>query len=80
MVGTLRHEDVVPMTHLACDPTWIEAFLITLRYHEYAMHRIQTAHHSIAASLSEYGELSLLISKWIDDCPLGKGFLENKIA
>jgi cation channel sperm-associated protein 3 len=55
MVGTLRHEDAVPMSHLACDPTWLETFLITMRYHEYSMYRIQQAHHAIAASLSEYG-------------------------
>ena len=54
MSATLRKEDIVPMTHLACNPVWLESYLISLKYHEYALARIQKGHHGVVSALSEY--------------------------
>ncbi|RKO85513.1 Ion transport protein-domain-containing protein, partial [Blyttiomyces helicus] len=54
MVGTLRHEDLVPMRYLACNLTWIETFLITLQYHENTMFRSQQTRFAIAHAVAEY--------------------------
>ena len=32
MVGKLRHEDIVPMSHIACNLTWLETFAVTLSH------------------------------------------------
>ena len=63
MVGALRHEDVVPMTHLACDPTWLEAFVVSMGYHEFAMYKTQQAQYGIASCLSEYVDRRLASRK-----------------
>lgn len=52
--GTLKKEDIVQMTHLSCDPVWLESYLISLKYHEYALARIQKGHHGVISALSEY--------------------------
>jgi hypothetical protein len=54
MSSTLKNEDIVPMTHLSCNPVWIESYLISLKYHEYALARIQQGHHGVISALSEY--------------------------
>ena len=51
---TLKKEDVVPITHLVCDPIWLESYIISLKYHEYAVARIQKGHHGVVSALSEY--------------------------
>ncbi|KAI8836106.1 hypothetical protein BC829DRAFT_405939 [Chytridium lagenaria] len=54
LVGTLRHEDVVPMTHIACNLTWLETFVVTLTHQENTMYRCQQLHFAIANVLAEY--------------------------
>ncbi|KAI9337118.1 hypothetical protein DFJ73DRAFT_849377, partial [Zopfochytrium polystomum] len=54
MVGQLRHEDVVPMTHIACNMTWLETFAVTLTHQENTMYRCQQIHFGIANVLAEY--------------------------
>ena len=54
MASTLKKEDVVPVTHLFCDPIWLESYLISLKYHEFAIARIQQGHHGVISALSEY--------------------------
>ncbi|KAJ3200164.1 Cation channel sperm-associated protein 3 [Entophlyctis luteolus] len=53
MVGTLRHEDVVPMTHAHCNLTWIETFAVTLTHRENTLYRIQQLQFGIATCLAE---------------------------
>ncbi|KAJ3071654.1 Cation channel sperm-associated protein 3 [Quaeritorhiza haematococci] len=53
LAGTLRHEDVVPMTQLTCNLTWLETFMVTLHYHENTMYRCQQTHFAIANTLAE---------------------------
>ncbi|KAJ3108555.1 Cation channel sperm-associated protein 3 [Phlyctochytrium planicorne] len=58
MVGALRHEDVIPMTHIACNLTWLETFAVTLTHQcfkENTMYRCQQLHFAIANTLAEYG-------------------------
>ncbi|KAI8608875.1 Ion transport protein-domain-containing protein [Chytriomyces sp. MP71] len=54
MVGTLRHEDVVPVTHVHCNATWLETFSVTLTHRENTLYRIQQLHFGIAHCLAEY--------------------------
>ncbi|KAJ3134861.1 Cation channel sperm-associated protein 3, partial [Physocladia obscura] len=54
MVGTLRHEDVVPMTHIHCNLTWLETFAVTLTHRENNLYRIQQLQFGIANCLAEY--------------------------
>ncbi|KAI8801434.1 Ion transport protein-domain-containing protein [Cladochytrium replicatum] len=56
LAGTLRHEDVIPMTHLSCDLTWLETFMVSLHYHENTMYRIQQVEFGIANTLAEIGK------------------------
>ncbi|KAI9183891.1 Cation channel sperm-associated protein 3 [Blastocladiella emersonii ATCC 22665] len=53
LAGTLRHDEVVPMTHLACNLTWFEAFMVTQYHLENSMYRCQQTHFSIANTLTE---------------------------
>ncbi|KAJ3316140.1 Cation channel sperm-associated protein 3 [Blyttiomyces sp. JEL0837] len=57
MVGQLRHEDLVPMTHIACNLTWLETFAVTLTHQENTMYRCQQLHFGIANSLAEFGKV-----------------------
>ncbi|KAJ3214041.1 Cation channel sperm-associated protein 3 [Dinochytrium kinnereticum] len=61
-VGTLRHEDVVPITHVACNLTWLETFAVTLTHQENTMYRCQQLHFGIANTLAEYGKLVSSVS------------------
>ncbi|KAI9351468.1 Ion transport protein-domain-containing protein [Obelidium mucronatum] len=54
MVGTLRHEDVVPMSHINCNLTWLETFSVTLTHRENTLYRIQQLQFGIANCLAEY--------------------------
>ncbi|KAJ3118329.1 Cation channel sperm-associated protein 3 [Phlyctochytrium bullatum] len=53
MVGNLRHEDVVPMTHFTCNLTWLETYAVTLTHQENTMYRCQQLHFGIAQTLAE---------------------------
>lgn len=55
LAGRLRHDDVLPINHLSCDPVWMEAFMTTMNYQEDTMYRIQQFHFGIAQTLSEIG-------------------------
>ncbi|KAG5461306.1 MAG: hypothetical protein BJ554DRAFT_6518 [Olpidium bornovanus] len=39
LAGTLRHDEVLPMTHLACDIVWLETYMVSLHYHENTVYR-----------------------------------------
>ncbi|KAI9140113.1 Ion transport protein-domain-containing protein [Paraphysoderma sedebokerense] len=53
LAGTLRHDEIVPMSHLSCNLTWFETFMVTLHYHENTMYRCQQTHFNIANTVSE---------------------------
>ncbi|KAJ3362317.1 Cation channel sperm-associated protein 3 [Allomyces arbusculus] len=53
LAGTLRHDEVVPMTHMACNLTWLEAFMVTQYHLENSMYRCQQTHFAIANALTE---------------------------
>ena len=55
LAGRLRHDDVLPVNHLSCDPVWLEAFMTTMNYQEDTMYRIQQFQFGIAQTLSEIG-------------------------
>ncbi|KAG4105933.1 hypothetical protein H8356DRAFT_1629880 [Neocallimastix lanati (nom. inval.)] len=59
--GKLRHEDMIPMSYLACSLLWMETYLVTLNYHENTMYRSQQAHFHIANTLCE------LVDRQIND-------------
>ncbi len=56
LAGTLRHEDLVPMTNILTNQTWLETFNISLDHHENALYRIQQCHFALANNLAEYGK------------------------
>ena len=39
LTGTLRHDDVLPVSHMCCDLTWMEIYQSTLHHHEHALYR-----------------------------------------
>lgn len=39
LAGQLHHDDLQQMNHLCGDLTWLETYMMTLNYHENAMHR-----------------------------------------
>ncbi|KAJ3339340.1 Cation channel sperm-associated protein 3 [Gonapodya sp. JEL0774] len=53
LAGTLSHEDIVAQSHLSCNVTWLETYMVTLHYHENTMYRIQQTHFRIANTLAE---------------------------
>lgn len=53
LAGQLRHSDLVPMTHLACQPLWMEYYLATCNFQEQNMYALQQLHFAIANNLSE---------------------------
>ncbi|KAI9224288.1 Ion transport protein-domain-containing protein [Blastocladiella britannica] len=53
LAGTLRHDEIVPMTHLACNLTWFEAFMVTHYHLENSMYRCQQTQFAIANTLTE---------------------------
>jgi hypothetical protein len=55
LAGRLRHDDVLPINHLSCDPVWLEAFMTTMNYQEDTMYRLQQLHFGIAQTLTEIG-------------------------
>ncbi|KAJ3153714.1 hypothetical protein HK101_001719 [Irineochytrium annulatum] len=88
MVGTLRHEDVVPMTHIACNLTWLETFAVTLTHQENTMYRCQQLHFGIANTLAEYGSTAPANWKnvnnwhWVEkNCfPWANDYLKEKLT
>nr|KAJ3421286.1 Cation channel sperm-associated protein 3 [Polyrhizophydium stewartii] len=54
MVGTLRHDEIIPTKHLSLNLTWLETFVVTLHYHENTMFRCQQCHFAMAHALAEY--------------------------
>lgn len=54
LAGTLRNEDVVPMTHLSCNLTWLETYTVSLNYHENTLYRCQQTHFALAHTLAEF--------------------------
>ena len=59
MAGKLRHDDLVPMTTLMCDVTWLETYLVTMFHQENAMYRAQQLHFEVANTLGEMMERRL---------------------
>jgi cation channel sperm-associated protein 3 len=55
LAGKLRHEDVLPMNSLSCDPAWMEAFITSLNYQEATMYRVQQLQFGVANILAEIG-------------------------
>lgn len=55
LAGALRHDEIVPVKHLAMNVFWLETFVVSLHYHENAMFRCQQSHFAVAHSLGKYG-------------------------
>lgn len=53
VAASLRKDDVVSMTTLACNLKWLETFNVSLSYHENTVWRVQQTHFSIAYTLAE---------------------------
>ena len=41
------------MTHLSCQPDWVETYLATMEYQENSLYALQQIHFAIAENLSE---------------------------
>lgn len=59
MAGSLRHDDLVPMTSLICNMTWLEAYLATLSYREVSAYRIQQLQFEMVDCMGELIERRL---------------------
>lgn len=51
----MRHDDIVPMTTLACDVIWLESYMTTLNYHENVMYRTQQIQYALLNTINEMG-------------------------
>ena len=54
LAGQLHHDDMHQMTHLCGDITWLDTYMITLKYHENAMHRWVFLGFPVAAVVVEW--------------------------
>ncbi|KAI8902598.1 Ion transport protein-domain-containing protein [Globomyces pollinis-pini] len=54
LAGALKHDEVIPVKHLAFNILWLETFIVTLYYHENTLFRCQQCHFSMIQSLVEY--------------------------
>eukprot|EP00163_Fabomonas_tropica_P011747 TRINITY_DN2261_c0_g1_i3.p1 TRINITY_DN2261_c0_g1~~TRINITY_DN2261_c0_g1_i3.p1 ORF type:complete len:459 (-),score=76.71 TRINITY_DN2261_c0_g1_i3:28-1404(-) len=64
MVGRLRHDELVPMTHLSTNVTWLETYLVTCSHLQNGMYKTQQLHFEIAntlASLVHRRELQMTV-------------------
>eukprot|EP00741_Cyanophora_paradoxa_P009677 tig00001590_g9375.t1 len=52
-VHAMRHDDIVPMTSLACNPVWMQTLAMTLEHHQASMYRNQGLHFEVARTLGE---------------------------
>ncbi|KAG9393235.1 Cation Channel Sperm Associated 3 CatSper3 [Carpediemonas membranifera] len=59
VVGHLRHEDMVPITELSCDLSWVQSFLHTLELEEMAMFQVQQLQFELSDVLCEMAEQRL---------------------
>eukprot|EP00741_Cyanophora_paradoxa_P023838 tig00021680_g23025.t1 len=53
VVAGLRHDELVPMRSLACNPLWMDAFARASAFQEASIARAQHAHFEIARTLAE---------------------------
>lgn len=53
MAGKLRHEDLVPMSSLMSNLTWLETYLVSLHHQEVSIYKQQQLHFEIANTLAE---------------------------
>ena len=59
LAGKLRHEDLVPMTHLSSHLTWLESYLVSLHHQDATAYRSQQVHFEIANTLADLLEQRL---------------------
>ncbi|KNC47916.1 cation channel sperm-associated protein 3 [Thecamonas trahens ATCC 50062] len=59
MAGSLRHDDLVPMTNLTCNLTWLNTYLATMSYHENTVYRLQQLQYELINVMSELVERRL---------------------
>lgn len=50
---TVRHDDIVPMTHSLCSLTWMRTYWTTLEMQENMMYRMQQLHFDMAHSMAQ---------------------------
>ncbi len=56
---TLRHDELVSISNVCCNLTWLETYLATLRYQDTTMFRAQMLHFDVANSLADIVERRL---------------------
>ena len=57
--GKLRHDDLVPMEHLACQQPWMIYYYATLMCQEQIMYGTQQLHFALGQNLAEVLEAHL---------------------
>ncbi|KAL7749799.1 Cation channel sperm-associated protein 3 [Sorochytrium milnesiophthora] len=56
LAGSLRHDEIVPMSHTSCSLQWIETYLLTQYHIENSLYRCQQVHFGLANTLAELAE------------------------